>query len=300
MKSETITILFIGDDDTEPRVLFENFPKAVATTFSTEWRDQFSTLPKRKLSGPVLAPLKKSLTIKGGNFNTYRQILHWMLSCCDGYGIRPCPDPAVRRFTTAYLIRMCANHIGCDHLVKVTTDRMQYTANAQIHSEDVRALWLMTPADAAMKQFLVDHVATRFWLKSLRGKSTYWTLREEIPEFNNEIKEALNVKATASKAEKEKNAAARKGLGADRGCFRDGHRQYARQARQPEQKVMEQKDVRQPEQKVVEQQAIRQPQKGTIMLHAEVVRKGVNGRPSYAKLDLASIGVTKEKFCIKK
>lgn len=319
-KSETIEILFIANDDDKPRVLFENFPKAVATTFSSKWRNEFL---ERKHSGPALIPVKKSITIKGGHFDTYRQILYWMLSCCHGYGISPCPDSIIRRFTTAYFIRMCANHICCDYLVKEATDRMQFIANHQIHCDDVRALWLRTPPDPEMKEFLVDHVATRLWLKSLRGKSSYWALREEFPDFNEAIKKALDAKAIVYKAQKDAVAAARKALVAKGGNFRGGRRQQARQGQQevmkqkathhpqqepeeqkattePQQRVIKQKATTQPQQKAIEQNSTNQPQNGTIMLRAEVVRKGVNGRPSYAKLDLASIGVTREQFCIKK
>jgi len=307
LKGETVQVLYVGDDGDEPRALFDSFPKAVLTTFSSKWTNE---LLDRKLPGSAFLPLKKSITINGGHFDTYRQIFYWMLSCCHGHGLSPCPDNKFRRFTTAYLIRMCANHISCDYLVKEASNRMQVIANGQIHCNDVRALWLRTPPDPEIKKFLVEHVATHLWRKSLRYKNTYWVLRGELPEFGEAINEALNAKSSASKAQKAADAAASKETGAMGGNFSGGRRQQAHRAQQEfmrqeathgrPQKVEDPNATTQSQQKEIKQNATDQTQKGTIMLRADVVRKGVNGRPSYAKLDLASIGVTKEKFCVKK
>lgn len=302
MKSKTVAVLFVGEQDSEPRVLIESLPVDVASAFSTVWRDELAALhqQQRKVSsGSARGPLKTSLTIHGGSFSTYKMMVNWMLSCCRGDGMRQWPIVTVGRFTNAYLIRMCSNHIGCDYLVEVTTAYMQHLANTQIHSEDCRALWLMTPPDPEMKQFLVQHVASRFWLKTIRGKASYWTLREEIPDLDKAVREALGVLATAHKEQKKMEIAAKKEQGGRGAGFNGRRRQNARQVQPPKQEVSEQNTTREPEQTAEEEEAD-EAKEGTIILQAEVVRKGVKGRPAYAKLDLASIGVTKEQFCIKK
>lgn len=306
MKSKRVAVLFVGEQDSEPRVLIENLPVDVASTFSTVWRDELAAIQQQRKvsSGSAHAPVKTSLTIHGGSFSTYKMMVNWMLSCCRGNGIRQWPVVSVGRFTNAYLIRMCSNHIGCDYLVEVATEYMQHLANTQIHSEDCRALWLMTPPDPEMKQFLVQHVASRFWLKTIRGKASYWTLREEIPDLDKAVREALGVLATAHKEQKKMENAAKKEQGGRGAEFNGRRRQNARKVQPPKQEVSEQSTTREPEQPAEEEakeaDKAEEAEAGTIILHAEVVRKGVKGRPAYAKLDLASIGVTKEQFCIKK
>lgn len=250
IKSKGLAVLFIDDDHPEPWMLIENLPWNVAATFSSVWRDELGGLEKRTVSNPTVVPgTKNSLVIKGGNFDTYQEIINWMLLSCRGFGVAQWPDPNIGRFTNAYLTRLCAHHIGCDYLVEAASKRMERISNAQIHSEDCRALWMMTPADEEMKQFLVAHIAERLWEKTLRAKASFWRLREELPDLDEAIRAALGIKAAAHKERKEKEAAAAKQEASENGAGArpsGSRRRYARnsqqtyRAQQPQQETSEQ------------------------------------------------------------
>ncbi|KIV83774.1 hypothetical protein PV11_05769 [Exophiala sideris] len=251
-------------------------PKNVAITFADKWRDEFPAINKIKASDLQKFAGKKSATIVGGNVVIHKHIINWMLSCCDGKGIRPFANPAFKAFTYLYFARACATIIGCDYLVTNITKRMDSMVKGQIHSEDVRALYLMNPPDVEMQRILVEHIATGFWEKTLKAKGAYRTLREEIPEFNKAIDEILDAK---KKMRKEGNRAkraprARKNGKAVTSKAKEGEKKLDAEAT-PHTKGEEEKVVK---------------------LQAEVVRRASNGRPAFAKLDLASIGVSKEQF----
>ncbi|EXJ82538.1 hypothetical protein A1O3_06351 [Capronia epimyces CBS 606.96] len=204
--SETIVILYKQTADAEPLILCEAFPKAVATTFSTKWKLDFPPINKMKVAD-LQKPARKSVSVVGGRFNIHKAILGWMLSCCNGKGIQRFPYPTHKAFTYLYLARACAAIIGCEYLEQEVSKAMERMAHTQIHSEDVRALYLLTPPDNDMKKFLAEHVASRIWEKRLKAKGAYTTLREEIPEFNKAIDDILHGKKEEREKEKLPRAA---------------------------------------------------------------------------------------------
>lgn len=176
-------------------------PKNVAITFANKWKAEFSAVNKINVADLQKSPGKKSVTVIGGNVVIHKNIINWMLWCCEGRGIRPFANPAFKAFTYLYFARACAVTIGCDYLVNNITKRMDSLSNGQIHSEDVRAFYLMNPQDLEMQKFLVEHVAIRFWEKTLKAKGAYRTLREELPEFNKAIDEFLDARKEMRKKE---------------------------------------------------------------------------------------------------
>ncbi|KAJ4661693.1 hypothetical protein HRR90_000893 [Exophiala dermatitidis] len=94
-------------------------------------------------------------------------------------------------------------HHGCEYLQHKIEKRMEQMAAGQIHSEDVRCLFLSVEpqVDEDMKKFLAEHVAIRIWEKRLKAKGAYRTLREEIPEFNKMIDGILGKKVEQRKME---------------------------------------------------------------------------------------------------
>ncbi|KAK4937499.1 hypothetical protein LTR10_021870 [Elasticomyces elasticus] len=272
----TITVWYRENENTESRILCESMPKNVAITFATKWKDEFPAVNKINTGDLKRSAGKKSVTIVGGNVVIHKHIINWMLSCCEGKGIRPFANPAFKAFAYLYLAHACAGIIGCDYLVNDITKRMDSLSKGQIHSEDVRMLYLMNPADVEMQKFLVDHVATRFWGKTLKAKGAYRTLREEIPGFNKAIDEILDAKKESrKKVMRAKRAPRVKG---------DGKAVNTR-AKEGKNK-METKET----------SKAKGGEEKTVKLQAEVVRRGSNGRPAFAKLDLASIGISKEQF----
>ncbi|KAI1625663.1 hypothetical protein EDD37DRAFT_648127 [Exophiala viscosa] len=274
---ETITILYKENDATEPRILCESMPKNIAVTFATKWKDEFPAINKIITANLQKSAGMKSVTITGGNVVIHRHIINWMLSCCEGKGIRPFANPSFKALTYLYYARTCATIIGCEYLVNNISKRMNSLTQGQIHSEDVRALYLMNPPDAVMQKLLVDHVAIRFWEKTLKAKGAYRTLREEIPDFNKAIDEILSAK----KEERKKEIRAKRAPRA-----RKVGKAVTSGAKEAKKTPMETRKIPKPEVNVEK----------VVTLQAKVVRRASHGRPAFAKLDLAGIGVSKEQF----
>ncbi|KIX04122.1 uncharacterized protein Z518_07675 [Rhinocladiella mackenziei CBS 650.93] len=181
MATEPITILHQESDTAETRVLYENIPKRIVTAFSTKWKAEFLNTAKTKSASVQKAPAKDSITVVSDKFDIHRDIVSWMLSCCESKGVRPFANPKYKPYSYLYFVHTCAAVLDCEYLEEDANKRMERIAQPQIHSEDVRALYLMNPADNKMRKFLVKHVAIRFWEKRLKAKSACWTLREEDP-----------------------------------------------------------------------------------------------------------------------
>lgn len=241
-------------------------------------------------------PTRKSVTIVGGRFNIHKDILAWMSSCCDGRGIQKFPYPSTNKpFTYLYFTRACAAIMGCESLEKEVTKAMERIANAQIHSEDVRALWLLNnPPDEDMQKFLAEHVAIRIWEKRLKAKGAYTTLREEIPEFNRAIDEILALKKAERKSEK--GAVAQVEDNKKPAPPRRRQEEWRSSNPQNWRATVVSRRAQNPKGEDVNTGTIKAEVVKTGKIRAEVVRRGSNGRPTFARLDLEDLGVTKDGF----
>lgn len=196
---EKIRILYTEDVRTVPRVLCESFPKNVATTFSTAWKEVLEPTITPSVGNVSSTFSKASVTLiggggggSGGSFVIYMDVISWMMSCCEGNGIVESPCPDLMPYTYLYKLRGCAHAIGCIKLEHVAAKRMHTIARQQISCEDVRAFYLMDPPDKNVNKFLAYHVAKGILNKNLIGEAAYLKLREEIPEFNKAINVAIN------------------------------------------------------------------------------------------------------------
>lgn len=244
----------------------DGFPKKIAVAFSKKWKDEFPPVNRLKTTELKQSPAKKTITIVGGNVVIHKHILTWMVSCCDGKGLKPFCNPRFKAVAYLYYAHTCASIIGCEYLENNVSKRMKTLGTKQIHSEDVRMLWLASPPDAEMQAFLAEHIALRFWNGTLKAKGSYRTLREEVPSFNQAIDEILNAKKArgeTSPVSQERKQSHKKPVktvkwGKEGGKGPEGTKDGAAKAK--------------------------------------VVRRGGKGRPTHAKLDLESVGVTKEQY----
>ncbi len=177
----------------QPVILDSFFPKGIATAFSSKWSALFPQVNQIAI-GSMHKAHPTTLTIVGGDVVSVKVVLNWMRSCCTGQGLQellhiPRSDKPFYRY---YLLKEAASIIGCTHLEKKLGDCMDTIANTQIHSEDVRALWLELPEGHEMRQYLALHIATLTWNRKLKAFRAYATLREELPNLDESINEILD------------------------------------------------------------------------------------------------------------
>lgn len=182
----------------EPVILDSFFPKGIATAFSSTWSALFPPVNQIAV-GNMGKAHPTTLTITGGDLDSIKAVLIWMKSCCTGRGLEPFQHVprGNKPFYHYYMYKEAASIIGCSYLEKKLGDRMEALATTQIHSEDVRALWLYLPDGHDVRQYLADHVATLIWNHDLKAFPAYKTLREELPDFNAAINAILDPKAEA-------------------------------------------------------------------------------------------------------
>lgn len=231
----------------------------------------------------------KSITLTGGHFQVYKDILTWMLASCDGKGLAPLPTRPQRPFTYLYWIRACAKALGCVYLVIEADKKMTRITEGQIHTEDVRALWFMPTADDEMRKFLIEHLAIRFWERRLRTNGAYWALRAEIPELDEGINSWINIKKVERAEEKKKLWEDRKKEHEAKQELRSGKYRGKNQGRGYESQAKARNHGA--------DGASSETGSNRANLKLEVVRKKHGKKPAYAKLDLGAIGITREQFC---
>ncbi|KAL2434822.1 hypothetical protein ABEF95_008148 [Exophiala dermatitidis] len=300
-QTDTITILYKPTINSEPLILAESFPKGITTTFSTKWKLDFrpTGINQMKVSELQRNPIKKSVTITGGRMNIHKHILAWMLSCCESpAGIQQrFAEPAMKPFAYLYHARVCAALIGCEYLQHKIEKRMEQMAAGQIHSEDVRCLFLSVdpPADEEMKKFLAEHVAVRIWEKRLKAKGAYRTLREEIPEFNKMIDNILGKKVEQRKMEWEARKQKRPaGQDQGQGSYGPNGRSSAVAYQGKSRNGMALAGKATPTPTPTSAPAEPKPDNtkvSTVKVQSPVVRRGKNGRPAFVRFDL---GVTRD------
>lgn len=286
----TINILYRPTERDYPFLLVTNFPKKIAIAFCSKWREELSPIPIRrgKDKGRAVArpwnEVPENVVITNGCPETYDEILQWMWDCCDrGRLVEPVKQYKPGHFYHNYLIRLCSTIIGCNYLTEVSSRRMQGMVDAQVHTHDIECIWCLVPEDPEMKSFLVEHVASRIVNGSLRGKGHYWGLRRRLPDFDQAINDQIRVwreerwraKARALLERQDDGAAAENWL----------HRRSRSQPRPRRPESQQEEDMARDGQ--VQQQAV---------IHAPVVRRGTSGRPTWARLDLAAMGVTRRTY----
>ena len=180
-----------------------------------------------------------------------------MLSCCTGQGLKELQHipRSNKPFFQYYMLKEVAEIIGCSYLEKKLGERMDVLAKTQIHSEDVRALYLALPADHDMRKFLAQHVALLLWNGELKARTAYETLREEIPDFDKDINAVLDP-LVAERREKNK-------------AEREQHYQKLREERKAQHKKQGQsklpkKDAKMEEQKPEEVEEVTSPVKKVV------------------------------------
>ncbi|OAP55696.1 hypothetical protein AYL99_09848 [Fonsecaea erecta] len=281
-RQESITVLHHDKDATggdNLRIVTETLPKSIATAFSSRWEAELPRGSKKSIGDfrNTAGDPADTVVVTGGSPAIWCDIINWMLASCQGYGFAPTPSAEFKQYSFQYFVRKYAASIGCDTLQKRAEQRMARISMEQVHSEDVRALWLVNPPDEEMRTFLVEHVAVRWWERRLKAKSAYLTLREEFPDLNERINTFLTQLKNASCESRGNKTPKHR---------RQGGNNKAKTDSAPNAQAKGRKD-----------QQSNRDETQTVTLKVEVVRKATKKTPAYAKLDLASIGVTRDQFC---
>ncbi|ETN42363.1 uncharacterized protein HMPREF1541_01517 [Cyphellophora europaea CBS 101466] len=187
--STSISILYQRDMAADPIILFEEFPKLVAIHFSNKWRPLFPVGPATT-PADISALHPRAITIVGGRPEAHLAVLQWMLTACDGGGLKDWPFYifSAKPFCTYYHLRRAAQVIGCVFLEDEFHLRMQALSDKRIHSDDIEAVYNEVARGSPMATHLVEHVASFFVEKGMHHTNgPYWRLRQRNRAFDEDV-----------------------------------------------------------------------------------------------------------------
>ena len=206
-----------------------------------------------------------------------------MVRCCGHQGFKQYRmyRHDEKRFTKSFDLRNSAQTIGCSYLVNEFTVRMEWLLERQVHSEDVRAMFVKAenneiPYNSVVLGMLAEHIAIHIFNRTLKSRSAYDTLRDEMTGFDTKVKSYLLPMISARKASNhaEKEAAINERRRAQR-------QQWADQA-----------NIARDTQTVSE---VTVDEKGDLQtnISCQLKSKGKGSRPDYYELPLSAVGVGK-------
>jgi hypothetical protein len=171
-----ISIRWKGCDGDEPIMLYEAFPKALAIAFSEVCRQSNGS----------------SVIIVGGSHQRIKKIFDYMLESAKGQGCAPPPTPGQLRYCT-YIREACyASHVHVPLLQDEYEARRMIIENMQVYSEDVEEIYRDdTSKGTFARENAARSVARKMASKTLKAYLVYMKLREELPEFDADVKKAL-------------------------------------------------------------------------------------------------------------
>lgn len=185
--NDTIRIGWRETPEAEPVMLYDSFPKNLATAFSASLNAFFHPLNQTSLTNFHQAG-SKSFTIVGGCPESHRNVLAWMLACCDGKGVQGFQFVGKHAFYSCAVAYSSACLLEVPYLQGHLKERLQKIAARQVHSEDVELIF----SDPSMsgphpiKQLVCESIGYAIWEKRLAMRSRYEKLRrtEGFEEFD--------------------------------------------------------------------------------------------------------------------
>lgn len=306
-KVPTINILFRENQTSPPAMLQEGFPKELAVAFSGLCHQSFPSLTAMSVAD-LSKPRSNSVIVVGGNVDSHKAVLSWMLSCCEGRGMQQFPRPERRRFWhyTCALESAELFDIGTlrDELWRILTE----IANYQVHTEDIRAIYSLTEEAHPMRGMVAESIGRALLDRRLNARLAYKYLREDptYQAFNDDVGVAIQrmkkeyAESEEGKAERAEYLAVQKTAQAEYLAAKKAAREDAqkrRQKRQNNPRNLTPTDVA--KELDVPAEAVKAEEDGTfkVTVSSDIVRKGRrNGRGRYAALPLRQAGVTAEMF----
>jgi hypothetical protein len=291
--SPKIAIWHQATEDGEKVILYENFPKDLAVTFSGFVAKAFNAVPLSQI--PLSEPKPKSATsflIKGGKREVHEEVLEWILACGKAgrtVAFRWLPSPAFYHYG---LVLLSCQKLQINVLATQIQTRMRDVAAFQVHSIDVERVFTSFLGPHTYKDMVCESIGQALWEGRLQAFGAYkalWT-QKEYQDFKqgtdavyDKLKKQWYKTAEGKVAKAEEEEKARKA---------EEKRQAAKERRENNFK----RTVAQHHN--VSSVNIQTTGNGryTLTTDGRQVRKGHGGRPGFVEVNLRALGVTAQQF----
>ena len=143
--------------------------------------------------------------ITGGRRDSYRDVLEWALSCCNGGKVRNFQFIALHQFYNYSMAYLAARHLGIDFLETQLMQRLVNIAGRQVHSEDVELIFSMIEGPHELKDMVCQSIGTAIWERRLHHRNFYEKLRrtEGFEEYEQGVSEVIEGLKAAKKSSPE-------------------------------------------------------------------------------------------------
>jgi hypothetical protein len=276
-------------------MLREGFPKQLAVAFSRLFRAAFPPLTALSVAD-LSKPRTNSVIIDGGGIDAHRQVIAWMLACCEGGGIQRFPYFQVRRFWNLTCALESAEILQIDVLQEELWVRLSEIMRHQVHTEDIKAIYSATDKGHKLRTMIAESIAKALLERRIVARPAYITLRQDpqFKDFDDDVNDAIEC-MKKEHAESDEGKAVR----AEKQAIRQKAKEAAQQRYQQRKKNQQQVTAYSLAQHLaVPTDAVTPKKDGSfkVTVSTEVVRKGRKGHGRYAALPLRQAGVTAESF----
>ena len=277
-------------DNPDSIILAEAFPRKVAMAFSGLCQKMFPSLQATSFKD-LCKPRENAIIIEGGSIQYHREVLEWMLSCCEGSGIRPFKFIADKPFWNYANALASAQSLQIAVLEKELSIRLCGIAGKQVHSDDVREIYTLLPCGHPIRSMAADSIGAALQQHRLLARGAYEVLKSKFPKFNEDLDIFMDAhgekRAELKKAGHEARKAKKK-LEQER-CRRraEENAQYPWNERVKATTGLEAEELK-----------VRVDDSMTthITAPAPIARKAAKGRPTYLKANPVLLGLTARKF----
>lgn len=187
--------------------------------------------------------------------------------------------------------------MGIQLLSQEMSLRLNKLASRQIHSEDIRAMYLRMPDGHPILQDLARHIADLVWVRKLRAVNVYKTLREEFPQLDRYVNTVLEEKATMSSQQEKASRAKHTKSDSYGHCQKQHGENSTDNSIDDGYMKIQALDISSTSAILTaDDKARRTDSLSQGSIRCPVVRKAKNGRPVFVRLPLDAVGIGENDF----
>lgn len=170
----------------ETIILAESFPLEIALVFSELCRTAFPSVKHTSVAN-LGKPKPKAVVIEGGRSQYHKEIIQWMLACCDGAGVRQLKVPPSNAFWYNANMLASAQAFKVEILEQELSNRVSHIVSKQVHSDDIRMVYTNLPRGHPIRTMASNSIGAALQEKRLHAYAAYAVLKREFPEFDEDL-----------------------------------------------------------------------------------------------------------------
>lgn len=294
-QSPRIKILYQENDESQPFILYDNFPKDLAVALSGFIARAMNAVPLNQIALSELKPKSNAVTITRSSVQANLEVFNWILACGEAgktVNYRSHFGVFGNAFSEIAQIYLASEQLQVSYLPAQLMTKMGNIAARQIHSAEVEKVFMLIQGSHKIKTLVCESIATAMWENRCKAVRKYNELcqRAEMKEFA----EGLNMHYHKLEEAYYKTPEGKADLKVQ------GEKKVQRQQKKQEAAERREQNYKNRVARAhnVAPEAVTVTGNGsyTTKVEGARVRKAQGNRPGYVALDLAKMGVESKNF----